>query len=404
MNFLTVKNSFEYRNNKSELNTNTGIESFSSFGKVVQVRRIGNIAFYKVRRGMNDIQLVFRKSFTKNIEAQKDIHYGDWINFSGKIGYTSTGEVSVFVDEFEITSKCQNQMPEKHSGISKESRYHNRHLDLMTDTDSVNVFVERARIIGELRGLFGHLLEVETPALQKQASGAAATPFDTKHLNSTDLHLRISPELNLKRLMVGNIHENGVFEIGKSFRNEGLSNRHNPEFTMLEAYEYSNSHDNESSYLEMLNKIEQICNYFYGKDIQIWSFKNWNEEFKNIPQSQENFDNNIEPILLERAKDKILIVKDHFANSSPLAKHIGDYAARCEVYVNGIEVMNAYVEQNDPDEQRKAFEKQGFVDESYIECLKYGLPQTIGIGIGIDRLVMTILNLQTIKDTILFPL
>lgn len=407
-----VKLDFQKSFSPDETNTNQGVQDFCSFGRITFIRRIGKISFIKVRRGCDDIQLVFKKSETSDIELQNCLDLGDWISFFGKIGYSSTGEVSVFVKNYNIRQKCLEQLPEKYSGISdKTVIYHQRYLDLLTNTDSVNVFQERAKIIKRVRHHFSDLLEVETNTLQAQASGAAAEPFKTHHNAANhELHLRISPELNLKKLMVGNIHDRGVFEIGKSYRNEGLSARHNPEFTMLEAYIYSKTDSVEEGMKEVINYVTDFITAFIpDKEVKTWSFRDdWTETCQQLPPGlstpNDYFDQVIEPHLIEKYKDDILIVAHHRASDSPLAKNLDEnHAARVEVYVNGIEIMNAYVEQNDPELQRKAFEAQGSVDEDYLNALSCGMPQTLGIGVGIDRLVMAVLGLQSIKDVILFP-
>lgn len=411
--FREVKFGFQNSFSADESNTNQGVKEYCSFGRITFIRRIGKISFVKVRRGKDDIQLVFKKSDTVDIDLQNCLDLGDWITFSGKIGYTSTGEVSVFVKNYDIRQKCLEQLPEKYNGLSdKTVIYNQRYLDLITNTDSVEIFQARSNIIKQVRRYFDDLLEVETSTLQSQASGATAEPFKSyHHASGKDLHLRISPELNLKKLMVGNIHERGVFEIGRSYRNEGLSARHNPEFTMLEAYIFSVSQTVEDGFKEILEYVINFVRTFLGEEKQIvtWSFRDdWTETCNLMPPglttNQNYFDEVIEPYLLDKHKNDILIVSHHRSRESPLAKQLDEnHAARVEVYVNGIEIMNAYVEQNDVEAQRAAFEAQGTVDEDYLTALSCGMPQTLGIGIGIDRLVMAVLNLLSIKDVILFP-
>ena len=409
--FNTIKFGFKNSFNPDENNTNRGVKEFCSFGRITFIRRIGKISFVKVRRGLDDIQLVLKKSDTVDIELQNCLDLGDWVTFSGKIGFSSTGEVSVFVTNYDIRQKCLEQLPEKYNGLSdKAVIYNQRYLDLITNKDSVDIFQQRANIIKKVRRYFDDLLEVETSTLQSQASGAAAEPFKTHHhASGKDLHLRISPELNLKKLMVGNIHDRGVFEIGRSYRNEGLSTRHNFEFTMLEAYIFSVTQTVEEGFAEVLEYVTNFTKVFLGEERQVvtWSFRDdWTETCNLLPpgNNENYFDEVIEPYLLEKHKNDILIVSHHRTSDSPLAKQLDEnHAARVEVYVNGIEIMNAYVEQNDPELQRKAFETQGCVDEDYLTALSCGMPQTLGIGIGIDRLVMATLNLLSIKDVILFP-
>lgn len=388
-----------------------------SFGRITQIRRIGKIAFFKVRLGIGEIQLVFKKDLTKDWEASLFLDYQDVIDFSGWLGLTSTGEVSVFVEHFAIKRKCLESPPAKWEGVTdKDVIYNSRHVDLLSNIDSAKVFHKRAKLIKEFRNYFDSkgLLEVETNSLQKYASGATAKPFTTYHeVSDNNLNLRISPELNLKKLMVGNISSVGVYEIGKSYRNEGVSSRHNPEFCMLEKYEYSNFPSVEETYLSLIEEIIDVLKSLVkiSKDIVIWSFKDdWSKTIQELGIDQkcdivEVFDSIIENHLIDKYSDKILIVKDHPMKASPLAKELNnsEFAARLEVYINGIEIMNAYVEQDSPERQENAFKSQGYIDENFIQALNYGLPLCTGIGIGIDRLIQVICDLSSIKDVILFP-
>jgi len=177
-----------------------------------------------------------------------------------------------------LKNKCLEQLPEKWNGLSdKEIIYKQRYFDLISNIDSVKVFTEKSKILGKLRNYFSYLLEVETPVLHSIASGASAKPFDTYHnFGAKEMHLRISPELHLKRLMVSNIHENGVFEIAKTFRNESSDTSHNPEFSLLESYEYSPSSNTEESFQFLVGTIKEICKIFFDKVIVTWYFKdNW---------------------------------------------------------------------------------------------------------------------------------
>lgn len=410
--FKKVKDSFQFSFDKDESNTNKGVKEFTSFGRITFIRRIGKISFIKVRRGLEDIQLVFKKSDTVDIELQSLLDIFDTITFSGSLGYSSTGEVSVFVTNYDIRQKCLEHPPEKWNGISdKGVIYNQRYLDLLSNTDSVKIFNEQAKIIQKLRDHYSYLLEVDTPVLQSTASGASAKPFETYHaFSKQNMHLRISPELNLKKLMVSNIHEKGVFEIAKTFRNESADSTHNPEFSLMEIYEYSPYSTTEESFDFLLLKISNLLNSFFDRKVVTWSFRdNWNDICKQYPQPanltmQEHFDETIEDALQREYSTDILVIMHHPVESSPLAKAIDEnFSARVEVYLNEMEIINAYVELNDPDVQRKNMEAQGIVDEDYLLALSYGLPETIGIGVGISRLVMASLNLKSIKDVILFP-
>ena len=418
--FEEVKRVFNkyWSNDPASKNQGNPESCLISFGRVSQIRRIGKIAFLKVRLGTAEIQLVFKKDLTKDWEASQYLDFQDWIDFSGLVGLTSTGEVSVFVEHFAIKRKCLESPPAKWEGVTdKDVIYNSRHIDLLSNIDSAKVFVKRAQLIKQFRNYFEDkgLLEVETSLFSKQEAGGNAEQFSTYHnASASHLYMRTAPELQLKRLMVGNLSRIGVFEIGKSFRNEGLDRTHQPVFETLEAYEYSQFPTVLESFdylmimaVELARKIKPELDM----EVAVWSFwtdaKNTYQEL-NIPESMdlvEAFDNFIEPHLLEKYKDKILVVKDHPRKCSPLAKEMADtgYTARLEVYMSGMEIMNGFVECDCPIKQKENFDVQSYVDDDYINALNYGLPMSIGLGIGLSRCVMVATGSTSIKDVILFP-
>ena len=419
LDYDSAKTSFMslYGNSEESKNQGNPLAACSSFGRVTFIRRIGKIAFIKVRLGTSEMQLVFKKDITLDYQASSFIDLGDWVSFAGAIGLTSTGEVSLFVEHFTIKRKCLENPPAKWEGVTdKDIIYNSRHIDLLSNIDSAKIFVERSKIVKNFRNYFEDkgLLEVETALFSKQEAGGNAEQFTTYH-NASDKHLflRTAPELNLKRLMVGNLSPVGVFEIGSCFRNEGVSNRHQPNFSSLEAYSYSPFPTVLESFNELMKMSVELARMISNpnKEVVVWSF--WTDSkdtYKelNIPEDTnivEAFDNIIEEHLSNKYKDKILIVKDHPKSISPLAKEMANtgYTARLELYMNGIELMNGFVECDDPVKQKENFDSQGYVDDDYINALNYGLPMCIGLGIGIDRSVAIATGCTSIKDVILFP-
>ena len=381
----------------------------------------------------------------------KEMDVGDIIGVKGKLFTTRTGEFTVLVNELKLLSKAQRPLPEKWHGLKDvEVRYRQRYLDLISNPEVKEVFKKRSRIISLTRDFFDRLkyMEVETPMLHRVAGGASGRPFATFHnATDSDVYLRIAPELYLKRLLVGGLEK--IYEINRSFRNEGVSRRHNPEFTMLEAYcAYEN-------YEYMMKICEDLFSYlareinssliieFQGKKIDFtgpWqriSFAQlFNKEFgikdsdsqevmlekiseklklaKGLSRSQIL---NITEELIEKnyPADKPVFITDFFTWTSPLAKKKKDnpnLVERFELFIGGLEVANAYSELNDPLEQKARFNKQleveeelpKKIDDDFLLSLEYGMPPAAGLGIGMDRLVMLLLNQPSIRDVIFFPL
>jgi lysyl-tRNA synthetase class 2 len=383
------------------------------------------------------------------------IDLGDYVWAKGEAFRTKTGEVTLKVSEYQLISKCLHPLPEKFHGLHDiETIYRQRYLDLIANPESKERFVKRSLLVRSMRHFLDEhgYLEVETPMLHPIPGGAAARPFVTHHnALDTELYLRIAPELYLKRLVVGGIER--VYEINRNFRNEGISTRHNPEFTMLEFY--TAHHD----YHWAMNLIERMLqtaarevagtlelpygNYTidFSQQFERISIKNAVLKYGKLTEEEiapKNIDKTIttykvhvrnkdasygEKIytLFEELVEKQLIqptfVTEFPIEVSPLAKrdpHNPEYAARFELFIAGMELSNGFNELNDPIDQASRFEQQAqartggdveahYYDADFITALEYALPPTVGVGIGIDRLVMILTNTTSIKDVILFP-
>jgi len=415
----------------------------------------GKVVFADLRDSTGRVQLYFKADVIGPEKAAvlENIEVADFIGVQGELFKTHTGEPTIKVEDFIVLSKAMRPLPEKWHGLKDvEIRYRQRYLDLVSNEDVRKVFIARSRIIKSLRKSLDEkgFLEVETPMMHDIAGGAAGRPFKTHHNEyDMDLFLRIAPELYLKRLLVGGMDK--VYEINRSFRNEGVSIKHNPEFTMLEVYAaYANyevmMHLCESLIVsaaqEACGKMELV---YQGKTIDLtppWkriSFADLvKEKFGIVPSDTE-------PVMLQKlqasgfAKDtdklsrtqinKVIedtledglninptFVTDYYTSLCPLAKTKKDnplISERFELFIAGMEVGNAYSELNDPQEQKLRFEEEvknpgetghKVVDEDYVLALEHGMPPAGGLGIGIDRLVMLLTDQPSIRDVILFPL
>ena len=433
-------------------------------GKVVSVagrmmfkRVMGKASFCNVQDLKGSIQAyVARDSIGE--ESYKDFKkydVGDIIGIKGEVFKTKTGEISIHAAEVTLLSKSLNVLPEKFHGLTNtDVRYRQRYVDLIMNPDVKETFIKRSKVISSIRHyLDGEgFMEVETPMLVQNAGGASARPFDT-HFNALneDLHLRISLELYLKRLIVGGMER--VYEIGRVFRNEGLDTRHNPEFTLMELYQaYTDYHGmmdlTENLYRHVAKEVNGSEILHYG-DLEIDLSKPFerltmvdavkkyaNVDFNEIHTLEEarkvadehhveyeerHKKGEILNLFFEEFVEEHLLqptfIMDHPIEISPLTKkkpENPEYVERFEFFMNGWEMANAYSELNDPIDQRERFaaqeeqfaagdEEANHTDEDFLNALSHGMPPTGGIGFGIDRMVMMMTNSPAIRDVLLFP-
>ncbi len=435
-------------------------------GRLVAIRLMGKASFAHLQQSGERLQIYVKKDAVgdKQWELYKLLDIGDHVGVKGYLFRTRTGELSVHVEELTFLSKDLLPLPEKFHGLTDvELRYRMRYVDLI-DPEVRQVFVKRARVVQSIRRFLDarDFIEVETPMLQSIAGGAAARPFITHHNTfDIDLFLRIAPELYLKRLVVGGLDR--VYEINRNFRNEGVSTRHNPEFTMLEFYQAYADYDDLMDLTEKLLKQVALdvngtlVNKFGEREID-WSnfqrlsmreaiIKFWPASAGEAPtmdafKSAEQIEQLVRR--LQQAKVNLpydpaepagraiadifeAVAEEHLWQPtfiydfplaiSPLSKNKRDepdFVERFELFIAGMELGNAFSELNDPEEQRRRFEQQlserargdeeaHQMDEDYIRALSYGMPPTAGEGIGIDRLAMILTGSTSIRDVILFP-
>jgi lysyl-tRNA synthetase, class II len=434
-------------------------EKVSIAGRLMTIRGMGKSSFAHVQDSQGKIQVYAKLDGIgqENYEIFKTLDLGDIIGVKGFPFKTKTGEVSIHVESFALLCKALHPLPEKWHGLTDvEARYRHRYVDLIVNEDVRRTFETRSKVVAAIRKYMDslHFLEVETPMMHPIPGGAAAKPFITHHNTlDMDLYLRIAPELYLKRLLVGGFER--VYEINRNFRNEGISIKHNPEFTMLEAYQAYGDHETVMTLTENI-LLEAAKGAGQGAKIKMGETElDFTPPFKRIPLLRAleeiggiEYDEVTAEDLKKRLKTTAVQVKhmdslskaelayllfgelvepnivqptfitDFPVEVSPLAKAKVDnpgLTERFELFVLGREIANGFSELNDAIDQRRRFEKQMelrragdeegmFLDEDFILALSYGMPPAGGVGIGIDRLLMILTDSSSIRDVILFPL
>ena len=426
-------------------------------GRVMLQRIMGKASFITLQDMDGQIQAYIRSNDLPEGQYDdfKTWDLGDIAGISGRLFRTKTGELTVHADSVRLLTKSLRPLPEKHAGlVDTEQRYRKRYLDLLTNEDSLKVFKLRSQIISEIRSFFGNqdYLEVETPMMHSVLGGAAAKPFTTHHnALDMDLYLRIAPELYLKRLVVGGLEK--VFEINRNFRNEGLSTKHNPEFTMLEYYTAYANFEDQMEFIESLFKfvagsvlgstvigtgahkcdlgkpfkritlISSVAEKLSVKEedlrkrdvLESLAEKLHIEGYENLSDGKLLFE--LFEEVVEESLDQPTFITGYPIEISPLSRisdEDPDFVDRFELFIDGKEIANGFSELNDPEEQADRFKKQVDqkisgdeeameYDADYVEALEYGLPPCAGVGIGIDRLVMLLTGAPSIRDVLLFP-
>ncbi len=456
--FNVTKKSAEIKREHEGLEPEQTTEVIESVvGRIMFIRRMGKASFISIKDGEGSIQIYFRSDDVgaDNYKLLKKLDVGDFIGVTGNIFATKTGEITIYAKSFEIVCKAIKPLPEKFHGlVDTEIKYRKRHLDLIMNDESKDVFKKKLQMMQAIREFMisRGFLEVETPILQTQYGGAAARPFITHHNElDMDMYLRISPELYLKRLLVGGFER--VFEINKNFRNEGIDTTHNPEFTMMEAYQAY------ADYNDMMDLMESLYDFvakkvlgttkvmFKGQEVDV--AKPWKritmadaiKEYAKIDvlnmtteqlqdfveenlidfDKEVNWGNLVGVIFEHYCEDKFInptFVIDHPRESTPLCKGLRDgdgrLIERFEPFCMGMELGNAYSELNDPVLQRSLLEDQqrqltagddeaNPLDKDFLDAIDTGMPQAGGIGIGIDRMMMVLLGQESIRDIIFFP-
>ena len=445
-----------YRKEAANGGDETRTTPVSVGGRIMTLRRIGKATFINIRDGSGQIQVHLRRDIlNQEYELVRDLDLGDFLGAQGPLFRTRTREITLEAHEVSFLAKAMRPLPEKWHGLSDvETRHRQRYLDLITNQEAKQNFQTRSRIIGAIRRFMDArgFMEVETPVLVPVAAGAMAQPFTTHHnALDRDLYLRIATELYLKRLIVGGLDK--VYEIGKVFRNEGIDQDHNPEFTLLESYEaYSDYNDVMCMVEEMVCSVALevlgTAQVQYGENVidftPPWKRVSLREEvqrcagidFQEYPDAAaleerikelgivadgRNSRGRLIDKLVSACVEPQLIqptfLLDYPLDMSPLAKQSPDdptMVERFEGFAAGMEIANAFTELNDPDEQRRRFMEQEALrgqvdedldrlDEDYLLALEHGMPPTGGLGIGVDRLTMLLTGQQSIREVILFP-
>ena len=461
-------NSFKPENSSKNLHEKYGkfskedlakkdIKNISIAGRIVLKRVMGKASFATLRDSSGDIQIYVTKNNVDDdiYEDFKTWDLGDIVGVSGTLFRTQKDELTIDAWDIEMITKSLRPMPEKFKGLTDiEARYRQRYLDLMTNSATKDVFIKRTKIIDSMRKKMNKVgyLEVETPMMHPLAGGAVARPFVTQHnALGQDLYLRIAPELYLKRLLVGGFEK--VFEINRSFRNEGLSTKHNPEFTMMEWYQaYATMQDQMDLTRDIiLNAAEaaECPSKLKWDDVEI-NLNNFSQSSLSNLVLEHNDDlseddltdsdklkaflksKNIRiedswgegrmllEVFEETVESKLIdptFVTEYPVEVSPLSRRNEEkpeFADRFELFIGGKEFANGFCELNDPDDQASRFEDQVAAknsgdkeamdyDHDYITALEHGMPPAVGVGMGVDRLVMLLTNQSSIRDVLLFP-
>ena len=431
-------------------------EGQSLAGRIVALRNMGRSAFLDLQDDSGSIQVLFRRNnLGEDFELLRDLDIGDHLGVEGNLIRTRTGEITIDATRAVIITKGMRPLPEKYHGLrDTETRYRQRYLDLIANRENMDVFRLRSRVITGIRRFLDErgFLEVDTPVLVPVAAGAHARPFITHH-NALDeqLYLRIATELYLKRLIVGGFDK--VYEIGRVFRNEGIDQDHNPEFTLLESYEaYADYNDVMDMVEQMISGLalegtgsmqvtvgEQVINFTppwrrvslreelqrrAGFDIDACDDEELQQRAAalhvdtGIRESRGRIIDKLLSALVEPHLVQPTFLLDYPEEMSPLAKGKPDapgYVERFEAFACGMEIANSYTELNDPQIQRERFEGQEEIrrlyqdeevdrlDEDFLTAMEYGMPPTGGLGIGVDRLVMLLSGQRSIRDVLLFP-
>ena len=432
-------------------------DQFDMAGRMMAINKMGKSSFVRFKDGSDQFQIYLQKNTLgdETYSLFKKLDIGDFIGVKGPLFQTRTGEWTLLAKEFRLLSKAVRPLPEKFHGIKDpEKRYRQRYLDLITNEDTRQIFIKRSKIVASMRRFFEEkgFMEVETPMMQPLAGGAEATPFKTWHnALGMELFLRIAPELYLKRLVVGGFEK--VFEINRNFRNEGVSTRHNPEFTMVEFYQAYADYEElmeltedmfesivtqvaDSTIIEyqgqaidfkkgwqripmiesltkiggidpaIINDTKLLLNFAQEKNIKITKKDRHGKILTKL------FDTLVEPKLIQPT-----FITGYPVEVSPLSRKSDDnpeLTDRFELFIAGREIANGFSEINDPEDQYNRFLMQvrqrdegnpeaHIMDSEYVEALEYGMPPTAGEGIGIDRLVMLLTNSASIREVILFP-
>jgi len=426
-------------------------------GRVMSVRSFGKLLFLTLREGGVELQASARKGEleAEAFERVRALDVGDFVRVEGALWRTRTGELTVAAGRVDLLAKALRPLPEKwHGLVDVETRFRMRYLDLLTNEEARRTAVARSRIVRALRSFLDErgFLEVETPVLQPLYGGAAARPFTTHHnVYDQDLYLRISDELYLKRLLIGGLDR--VYEIGHNFRNEGVSRKHNPEFTMMECYQAF------ADYRDMMELVESMLRHvvreltgaervsYRGTEIGFageWPRLRLTDALRDAtgidvlaapdfaalraavlragadPGDAPSWGQLVDHLVSQHVEPKLVqptFLTDYPVELSPLAKRSAAdprLVERFELFVAGMELANAFSELNDPDEQRARFEEQRALheagdeeahplDEDFLIALEHGMPPTGGLGVGVDRVVMVLTDSATLRETLLFP-